>query len=58
LCIAATAFCFGVGCVGSLYYKPRIHKAQIARVQYKAQIAAAQAKLAEAQTKVVIQTKI
>ncbi len=58
LCTATTAFCFGVGCAGSFYYSPRIHKAQSALVQYKAQLALAQAQLAEAQAKVVIQTEI
>ncbi|MCX8566965.1 MAG: hypothetical protein ON057_001692 [Glomeribacter sp. 1016415] len=58
LCFAATAFCFGVACAGSLYYKPRIHKAQMALVQYKTEIATAQARLTEAQAKVVIQTEI
>ncbi len=58
LCIAATAFSFGVGCAGSLYYKPRIQKERSALVHYKAQLATAHAQLIEAQAKVVIQTEI
>ncbi len=58
LCIAATAFSFGVGCAGSLYYKPRIQKERSALVHYKAQLAMAHAQLIEAQAKVVIQTEV
>ncbi len=58
LCIAATAFSFGIGCAGSFYYGPRIQKERSALVHYKAQLAMAHAQLIEAQAKVVIQTEI
>ncbi|MCX8566815.1 MAG: hypothetical protein ON057_001542 [Glomeribacter sp. 1016415] len=58
LCVAATAFCFGVGCAGSFYYGPRIQKERSALVEYKAQLAMAHAQLIETQAKVVIQTEI
>ncbi|MCX8566747.1 MAG: hypothetical protein ON057_001474 [Glomeribacter sp. 1016415] len=58
LCIAATAFSFGVGCAGHFYYGPRIQKERSALVHYKAQLAMAHAQLIEAQAKVVIQTEI
>ncbi|UUM20895.1 hypothetical protein [Mycoavidus sp. SF9855] len=58
LCVAATAFSFGVGCAGSFYYGPRIQKERLALVHYKVQLAIAHAQLTEAQTKVVIQTEI
>jgi hypothetical protein len=58
LCVAATAFSFGVGCAGSLYYKPRIQKERLALMQHKAQLAMAHAQLIGAQAKVVIQTEI
>ncbi|MCX8566974.1 MAG: hypothetical protein ON057_001701 [Glomeribacter sp. 1016415] len=58
LCIAATAFSFGVACAGSFYYKPRIQKERSALVHYKAQLAMAHAQLIEAQAKVVIRTEI
>ncbi|BBE09625.1 Uncharacterized protein MCB1EB_1464 [Mycoavidus cysteinexigens] len=58
LCVAATAFSFGVGCAGFLYYNPRIQKERSALVHYKAQLTMAQAQLIEAQTKVIIQTEI
>ncbi|MCX8566761.1 MAG: hypothetical protein ON057_001488 [Glomeribacter sp. 1016415] len=58
LCVAATAFSFGVGCAGSFYYGPRIQKERSALVHYKAQLATAHAQLIEAQAKVVIQTEI
>ncbi len=56
--LAATAFSFGVGCAGSLYYKPRIQKERSALVHYKAQLTTTHAQLIEAQAKVVIQTEI
>ncbi|MCX8566741.1 MAG: hypothetical protein ON057_001468 [Glomeribacter sp. 1016415] len=58
LCVAATAFSFGVVCARSLYYKPRIQKERSALVHYKAQLAMAHARLIEAQAKVVTQTEI
>ncbi|GAM51767.1 hypothetical protein EBME_0230 [bacterium endosymbiont of Mortierella elongata FMR23-6] len=58
LCIAATAFFFGITCAGSFYYGPRIQKERSALVHYKAQLATAHAQLIEAQAKVVIQTEI
>ncbi len=56
--IATVAFSFGVGCAGSLYYKPRIQKERSALVHYKAQLAMAHTQLIETQAKVVIQTEI
>ncbi|BBE08563.1 Uncharacterized protein MCB1EB_0402 [Mycoavidus cysteinexigens] len=58
LCIAATAFSFGVGCAGHFYYGPRIQKERSALVLYKAQLTMAHAQLIEAQAKVVVQTEI
>jgi hypothetical protein len=56
--VVAVAFNFGIWSAGHFYYGPRIQKERSALVHYKAQIATAQAKLAEAQAKVVIQTEV
>ncbi len=56
--VVAIAFSFGIGCAGSLYYKPRIQKERLALVHYKTQLTMAYAQLIEAQAKVVIQTEI
>ncbi len=56
--IVAVAFNFGIWSAGHFYYSPRIQKERLALVHYKAQLAMAQAKLTDAQAKVVIQTEI